>query len=167
MTTNAPQDADRRLPDRLTLDRSALVVIDLQERFRDLIHGMDQVLERSQRLIGFCRQLEIPVLVTEQYPRGLGVTVSEIREACRPFTAFEKNSFSCAGGKGFLGHEVLDGLGLDQPGIAETGLHEESAPFNATLPDETGARVRDRLLVRGDDEARSGLALLLRRRWGG
>jgi nicotinamidase-related amidase len=102
VTTNAPQHVDRRLPDRLTLDRSALVVIDLQERFRDLIHGMDQVLERSQRLIGFCRQLEIPVLVTEQYPRGLGVTVSEIREACRPFTAFEKNSFSCAGGKGFL-----------------------------------------------------------------
>ncbi len=105
-------DNARRLPDRLTLERSALVVIDLQERFRDLIHGMDQVLERSQRLIGFCRQLDIPVLVTEQYPRGLGVTVTEIREACRPFTAFEKNSFSCAGGEGFLA--TLRATGRDQ-----------------------------------------------------
>jgi nicotinamidase-related amidase len=92
----------RRLPVRLTLERTALVVIDLQERFRDLIHGMDRVLERSERLIGFCRQLGVPVLVTEQYPRGLGVTVSEIREACRPFTAFEKTAFSCAGSAEFL-----------------------------------------------------------------
>lgn len=89
-------------PVRLTLDGTVLVVIDLQEKFRDLIQGMDQVLERSQRLIAFSRQLEVPVLVTEQYPRGLGVTVSEIREACRPFTAFEKTSFSCAGSEPFL-----------------------------------------------------------------
>lgn len=94
--------SDKQPPVRLTLENSALVVIDLQERFRDLIHGMDQVLERSQRLIGFCRQLEVPVLVTEQYPRGLGVTVTEIREACRPFTAYEKTAFSCAGSGEFL-----------------------------------------------------------------
>lgn len=95
-------DNQRRLPDRLTLERTTLVVIDLQERFRDLIHGMDRVLDRSERLIGFCRQLGVPVLVTEQYPRGLGVTMSEIREACRPFTAFEKTAFSCAGSAEFL-----------------------------------------------------------------
>lgn len=95
-------NSEQRLPTRLEPERAVLVVIDLQERFRDLIHGMDQVLERSGRLIAFCRQLEIPVLVTEQYPRGLGVTVTEIREACRPFTAYEKTAFSCAGSPEFL-----------------------------------------------------------------
>lgn len=90
-----------RLPVRLTAGQSVLVVIDLQERFRDLIHGMDQVLERTERLIGFCQQLGIPVLVTEQYPHGLGVTVPEIRAAIRPFTAFEKMAFSCAGSDAF------------------------------------------------------------------
>ena len=103
---------DRRPPVRLTAERTALVVIDLQERFRDLIHGMDRVLEHSERLITFCRQLEIPVLVTEQYPRGLGTTVSEIRAACRPFTAFEKTSFSCAGSEAFT--TALRATGRDQ-----------------------------------------------------
>lgn len=103
---------ERRLPDRLTADRTVLVVVDLQEKFRDLIHGMDQVMERSRRLIGFCRELKIPVLVTEQYPRGLGVTASEIREACRPFTAIEKMTFSCAGADGF--NQALRATGRDQ-----------------------------------------------------
>lgn len=103
---------DRGAPVRLTQERTVLVVIDLQERFRDLIHGMDQVLERSERLIGFCRQLEIPVIVTEQYPRGLGVTVPGIREACRPFTAIEKTTFSCAGDEAFL--KALRASGRDQ-----------------------------------------------------
>ena len=104
--------SDRTLPDRLTADRSVLVVVDLQERFRDLIHGMDQVIERSLRLIGFCRQLQIPVLVTEQYPRGLGVSVTEIREACRPFAAFEKMTFSCAGSEAF--NQALRATGREQ-----------------------------------------------------
>ena len=101
-----------RPPVRLTPERTALVVIDLQERFRGLIHGMDQVRERSLRLIAFCRQLEIPVLVTEQYPRGLGVTMTEVREACRPFTAIEKMTFSCAGDAAF--NEALRATGRDQ-----------------------------------------------------
>lgn len=103
---------DHSAPARLTLDRTVLVVIDLQERFKDLIHGMDQVLARSERLIAFCRQLEIPVIVTEQYPRGLGSTVPSIREACRPFSAVEKTTFSCAGDAGFM--TALRATGRDQ-----------------------------------------------------
>ena len=103
---------ERRLPVRLTAERSVLVVVDLQERFRDLIDGMDQVLERSLRLIAFSRQLGIPVLVTEQYPRGLGVTVTEIRDAVRPFTASEKTTFSCCGSDAF--NEALQGMGRNQ-----------------------------------------------------
>ncbi len=103
---------DRGAPVRLTRERTVLVVIDLQERFRDLIHGMDQVLERSERLIGFCRQLAIPIIVTEQYPRGLGSTLPAIREACRPYTAIEKTTFSCAGDAGFMA--ALRATGRDQ-----------------------------------------------------
>lgn len=98
--------------ERLAIERAALVVIDLQERFRDLIHGMDEVLARSQKLISFCRALEIPVLVTEQYPRGLGVTVNEIREMFRPFAAYEKTAFSCAGSEAFTA--ALRATGRDQ-----------------------------------------------------
>lgn len=102
---------NRRL-ELLTPERAALVVVDLQERFRDLILGLDTVLANSQRLISFCQALSIPVLVTEQYPRGLGVTVNEIRNQFRPFSAWEKTTFSCAGSPEFLA--ALRATGRDQ-----------------------------------------------------
>jgi len=76
-------------------------VVDIQEKFRDLIHDIDGVLQGTGRLVGFCRQLGIPVLVTEQYPRGLGVTVPEVRTMFREFNPLEKVHFSCALDDGF------------------------------------------------------------------
>lgn len=97
---NASDNA-RTVPDRLDRKRCCLVVIDLQERFRELIVGMDGVLAATERLVRFCQHLEIPVIVTEHYPRGLGVTVPELRELFRPFAAVEKLHFSCCGDGGF------------------------------------------------------------------
>jgi len=102
----------RPLPDRLTADRTVLVVIDIQEKFRDLIYGMDQVLAGTERLIRFCQQLGIPILPTEHYSRGLGVTVPEIRNLYRTFSPIEKIEFSCAGCAPF--NKVLTDLGCDQ-----------------------------------------------------
>jgi nicotinamidase-related amidase len=100
------------LPDRLTAGRTVLVVVDIQEKFRDLIHGMDQVLANTGRLISFCQQLEIPIITTEHYPRGLGVTVPEIRNLCSPFDPIEKIDFSCAGCAPF--NRALAALKRDQ-----------------------------------------------------
>lgn len=91
----------KTLPDRLDRERCLLVVVDIQERFRGLIHGLDGVLAATERLVRGCQALQIPVLVTEHYPRGLGVTVPEIRELFRPFAPLEKIHFSCAGDDGF------------------------------------------------------------------
>jgi nicotinamidase-related amidase len=99
-------------PDRLTLDRSVLVVVDMQERFRDLIHGVDQVLNGSTRLIRFFQQLNAPILVTEHYSRGLGVTVSELRNLFHPLKPLEKIHFSCAADDGFK--NALADTGRDQ-----------------------------------------------------
>src|SRR5688572_18668833 len=66
---------------RFTLDRSALLVVDVQEKLMPLI-GMGDVVERQcVKLIRGCAALGVPVLVTEQYPKGLGPTVSPVREA--------------------------------------------------------------------------------------
>jgi len=100
------------LPDRLTTDRTVLVVVDIQEKFRDIIHGMDQVMAGTERLIRFCQQLEIPIVTTEHYPRGLGVTVSEIRNLYRSFDPIEKIDFSCAGCAPF--NKTISDLGRDQ-----------------------------------------------------
>jgi nicotinamidase-related amidase len=90
-----------KMPDRLTPARTVLVVVDIQERFRDIIQNMKQVLSGTSRLIRFCQQMEIPVLVTEHYPRGLGVTVTEIRDLFKPLKPLEKIHFSCMGDSGF------------------------------------------------------------------
>ena len=100
------------LLERFTADRCVLVVVDLQEKFRDLIHGMDQVVDGSSRLIRFCQALDIPILVTEHYPRGLGVTLSEIRRLFQPFSCIEKIHFSCGGNPEF--NEAVKKLGRDQ-----------------------------------------------------
>jgi nicotinamidase-related amidase len=109
------------VPDRLDRKRCALVVIDLQERFRGLIVGMDGVLDATGRLVAFCEHLGIPILVTEHYPRGLGVTVPEIRELFRPFAALEKIHFSCCGDRGF--GAALEETGRDQVVLAGIETH--------------------------------------------
>ncbi len=102
----------KKTTDRLTLDRSVLVVIDIQERFRDLIHGVDQVLAGTSQLIRFCQQLDVPIIVTEHYSRGLGVTVTELRNLFKPLKPLEKIHFSCMGNKDF--QKALDDTGRDQ-----------------------------------------------------
>lgn len=102
----------QELPIRLEATRSTLVVVDIQEKFRPLIHGMEQVLTGSSRLIRFCQLMDIPIMVTEQYPRGLGVTISEIRLLFKSFACLEKVHFSCCGDKVF--NRNLNQQGGDQ-----------------------------------------------------
>jgi nicotinamidase-related amidase len=89
------------IPPRLAKHRTVLVVIDLQEKFRDLIAGLPVVTANSSRLIRFCQRLAIPTILTEHYPRGLGVTFPELRELFDRFSSLEKITFSCHGDEGF------------------------------------------------------------------
>ncbi|MEZ4387853.1 MAG: hydrolase [Candidatus Krumholzibacteriia bacterium] len=100
------------VPDRLEKHRTVLVVIDIQERFRDLLHARDQLLAGAGRLIRAFRELEMPVLVTEHYSRGLGVTMPELRAHLVDITPIEKIAFSCDGDPGF--RKALDALNRDQ-----------------------------------------------------
>ena len=85
-------------PAILERDRVGLLVVDLQERFRDLIDGMPGVVARSSRLIRFCQTLGIPVRITEQYPKGLGQTVPEIAALFEDEAPpAQKMRFSCHG----------------------------------------------------------------------
>ncbi len=100
------------LPPRLQKTRACLVVVDVQELFRPLIHDMELVLANCSRLIRFCDRLEIPLLVTEHYPRKLGGTVPELASLPTRFEPLEKISFSCAGDAQFLAQ--LHALHRDQ-----------------------------------------------------
>lgn len=75
---------------------SALILIDLQ---RNLLDAMDQALLKErlinvQKLIALAKTMEFPIIITEQYPKGIGPTVEDIVEALPAYEPIEKNSFS-------------------------------------------------------------------------
>ena len=84
-------------PALLQRDRSALVVIDMQERLMPAIAEGDAVTRAAGILIEASRQLDVPVVVTEQYPKGLGPTVDAIAGLLPNDAAVvEKTTFSAA-----------------------------------------------------------------------
>jgi len=75
--------------------RSGLVIVDLQERLQPAIDGGDEIAMRAGVLLDAAATLDIPALVTEQYPRGLGPTIPEIKQKCSNFTKiYSKLTFS-------------------------------------------------------------------------
>lgn len=73
---------------------SVLLVIDLQERLMNAMKDSERVLNNTNLLLATAKQFGIPVIVTEQYPRGLGSTVPEIKENLPEHSYIEKVSFS-------------------------------------------------------------------------
>lgn len=85
----------------LASDRACLVVVDVQERFRAVQKGFEEMLSGVVRLVSTFRILELPVLVTEQYPQGLGRSVPELALALEDSAAVTKTSFSACGSEEF------------------------------------------------------------------
>ncbi len=75
---------------------SALLLIDLQQRLLPVIADHERVLAHCLWLLRLARRLDVPVLLSEQYPRGLGHTVPELLEHAPPDAVMEKTHFSCA-----------------------------------------------------------------------
>lgn len=107
----------------LTTEDSLLLVIDLQER---LAAAMDQ--EALQRLIrnvaillDSAQELGLPVLVTEQYVKGLGPTLPTLRERSDHARFVEKISFSCCGNDDFMA--ALEATGKKQIIVCGTETH--------------------------------------------
>jgi nicotinamidase-related amidase len=81
--------------------RAALVVVDVQEAFRPAVLDFDRVAAGAATLVRGARILELPVIVTQQYPRGLGATVPELAEHLDGIEALDKVCFSAAAAEGF------------------------------------------------------------------
>lgn len=90
-----------RHPNVLRLESACLVVVDVQERFRSVQEHFDDMVRGCVKLVRTFRALDAPVLATEQYPRGLGHTVPELREALGEIDVAEKMVFSCCGSSDF------------------------------------------------------------------
>jgi nicotinamidase-related amidase len=85
---------------RLQRDNTVLVLIDVQEKLMPVIDRADDVLRNIERLVRGAHLLGVPVLVTEQYVKGLGPTVASIRNAFEETSGYrpiEKACFSAHG----------------------------------------------------------------------
>jgi nicotinamidase-related amidase len=87
---------------KLDPERAALVVIDVQEGFRKAVPSFDQVARAAAALVKGAKVVGIPIVVTEQYPKGLGHTASPIADALPDgVQAIEKVCFSAPEVEGF------------------------------------------------------------------
>jgi nicotinamidase-related amidase len=87
---------------KLDAERAALVVVDVQEGFRKAIPDFEQVAKATATLIEGAEAIGVPIVITEQYPKGLGETAPEVSEHLPEGTEpLEKVCFSAAGADGF------------------------------------------------------------------
>ena len=87
---------------RINRNDSLAVIIDVQEKLFPLIHEHVQLAKNIVIVIKGLRTLGIPMLVTQQYTKGLGATVSPIHEALGEYEHIEKMAFSCCGDDKFI-----------------------------------------------------------------
>jgi nicotinamidase-related amidase len=79
----------------LDKNNTALVIIDIQERLAAVMKMKDAVVSNCLHLIELAKMLNIPIVLTEQYPKGIGQTEESIRKALPEYRPIEKLTFSC------------------------------------------------------------------------
>lgn len=87
---------------RLRPENSFLVVVDVQERLAAVMPRREQVVKAIGTLVRLAQLTRMPVLVSQQYTKGLGPTVPELASILGKLAPVEKLTFSCCGEEGFL-----------------------------------------------------------------
>jgi nicotinamidase-related amidase len=138
--------------DVLHRDRAVLVVVDLQEKLLPAIAEKERVLGAGLLLLRAARELELPVVLTTQYAKGLGPTVREVRAEAPGVTPVDKVTFGCFGSEDFLarlagfpGRDQLLVAGIESHiCVAQTVLGALAKGYHAHVAaDAVGARTAD------------------------
>lgn len=130
-------------------DTSLLVIVDMQEKLLPVIHGKEEIVRRQRILLSAASVIGMAAVVTEQYPKGLGVTVGEISEnfpadSCK----IEKRTFSCFGSPEFreaIGRKTVKTLiiaGIEtHVCVLQTALDAINSGYSVFIPeDAVGSR---------------------------
>jgi len=99
MTTRGKQMRHSNILDR---DRAVLLVIDYQQKLLAAFKKPDEFLANCVTMIRFAKILKLPIVWTEQYPKGLGPTTDMIKTELAGLEPIEKLSFSCFGEPAFV-----------------------------------------------------------------
>lgn len=109
-----------RSPELMRGPETTLLIVDVQERLVRAIADHGVLLGNLARLIAGARLLDVSIVATEQYPRGLGPTVSPLRESLVG-AIYEKLTFSCGGCSELMEH--LARLGTSNVLVAGIEAH--------------------------------------------
>ncbi len=106
----------------LTAEKAILVVIDVQEKLAPAMNPnlYEQLLQHANLLIEGFKALDLPIIATEQYSKGLGHTVTELDGAAAEHR-IEKMTFSCCGEESFL--KAVESTGARQVVIVGMETH--------------------------------------------
>lgn len=113
----------------LSVDNSVLVIVDVQEKLWRVMHEKEKLLDSLQRLIRGVRVFNIPVIITEQYPQGIGPTVPEIAALLPDNKPVAKLSFSCCGDMNFLNELKA----IDRKQILLTGIESHVCVYQTAV----------------------------------
>jgi nicotinamidase-related amidase len=101
----------------ISAENSSLLVVDVQDKLLHHVHGWQSLLQNAIWLVRVARRIGVPVLATEQYPRGLGHTNAELASEFPEGVVAEKVHFSCAAAN------CLPGLpGSERPQVVICGM---------------------------------------------
>jgi hypothetical protein len=114
---------------RILRDRTAGLVIDIQEKLFPFISGNEALSLNAGILIRGLQVLRIPILVTEQYTRGLGPTIQPIQQFFNGEVPIEKLAFSCCDDTSFMDHLTA----LNKKFIVITGIESHVCVLQTTI----------------------------------
>jgi nicotinamidase-related amidase len=119
--------------------RSILVVIDFQGKLVHMVHRPALVLEAARRLLRLAELFAVPVVLTEQYPKGIGPTEATVREAYDALSVpkffMEKTAFGCCGDAAFeaLLQQARPGLPPEKRQIVIAGMETHVCVMQTVL----------------------------------
>lgn len=88
----------------LNKERSGFLLVDVQEKLTPYVLNSDALIERCEWLSRLAKELSVPLVVSEQYPRGLGHTVEPLRKITPNEKYIDKVHFSCYRDPSFVNH---------------------------------------------------------------
>lgn len=110
-------------------ENTVLVIIDIQGKLWNVMHEKEALLENAQKLAKGVQVLGVPVILTEQNPKGLGPTMPELMQCLPGVKPVSKFSFSCCREKGFQ-QALVD---LNRKQVLICGIEAHICVYQTTL----------------------------------
>ena len=133
---------NNRHPNLLRRENACLLIVDVQERFRAHITDFEQMTKNIVMLAKVASKLQLPIILSEQYPQGLGSTIKEILDVVGEHEVFAKSTFSCCQVESFVKHLQK----LQRTQILATGI-ESQVCINQTVHDLIAAGYQTHIVV--------------------